>query len=495
MQTNAEQVLVRSQPEHEGIASQAILQWVEALETQIHEIHSFMLLRHGHVVAEGWWAPYQPDYLHLLFSVSKSFTSTAVGLAVADGHLSIDDPVLSFFPDEKPAEVSDFLAAMTVRHLLTMTTGHADDTWPIQVARADGDWIRAFLNAPVTHPPGTHFFYNTGASYILAAIVEKTTGIKLIDYLRPRFFEPLGIQTASWQESPQGIAVGGYGLSLTTEALARFGQLYLQKGKWGDRQILPEAWVEAATSTQFVGSNRYGPSDWSQGYGYQFWRCRHDAYQASGVFGQCCIVMPQQDAVLAITSGIDVFEVQQLLDLVWKFLLPAFESEQGVENTTEQEKLAKKLSNLTLTPEHSTSPSPQPFQATGRSYALDANPLNIEALTLDFTQIDSLVTFKTPGHEDTLCCGDGEWRRSQTNLFNLYNGPWLSDSPTPVMSSGGWVSNDCFSMIVRLVETPFFYRLTYHFVGDELLLEMQVNVTMEIQKNLLLTARLAVGVM
>ncbi|MEP7358170.1 MAG: serine hydrolase, partial [Anaerolineales bacterium] len=285
MHPTIENALPRSQPERQGIASPAILQFVEALDRQMHEMHSFMLLRHGQVVAEGWWSPYKSEDPHLLFSVSKSFTSTAVGLAVAEGRLSIDDRVLSFFPDERPSEAHDFLAAMTVRHLLTMTTGHAVDTWPFLVARSDGDWIKAFLNVPIVHPPGTHFLYNTGASYILAAIVQQTTGMKLIDYLQPRLFDPLGIQRATWQESPQGIAVGGYGLSLTTENLARFGQLYLQKGRWGDRQILAEAWVEAATSAQGPGRNNDSHSDWAQGYGYQFWRCRHGAYQASGVFG------------------------------------------------------------------------------------------------------------------------------------------------------------------------------------------------------------------
>src|SRR5579859_4673337 len=157
MRPTVEHALPRSQPEHAGIASPVILQFVEALESQMHEMHSFMLLRHGHVVAEGWWSPYRPEYPHLMFSVSKSFTSTAIGLAVAEGRLSIDDPILSFFLEDRPSEVSDFLAAMTVRHLLTMTTGHTDDTWSSQMALSDGNWINAFLRVPVVHKPGTHF--------------------------------------------------------------------------------------------------------------------------------------------------------------------------------------------------------------------------------------------------------------------------------------------------------------------------------------------------
>src|SRR5262249_13424451 len=151
-------------PEQQGITSAAILRFVEALEQQVHEMHSFMLLRHGHVVAEGWWSPYRSEHPHLLFSLSKSFTSTAVGLAIAEGRFSIDDPVMSFFPDEMPIDVSDHRAAMRVRHLLTMTSGQAVDTWALMVDRLDGNWIKGFFSVPVVHEPGTQFVYNTGAT-------------------------------------------------------------------------------------------------------------------------------------------------------------------------------------------------------------------------------------------------------------------------------------------------------------------------------------------
>ena len=287
--------------------------------------------------------------------------------------------------------------ALSVRHLLTMTTGHAVDTWPFLVGRSDGDWIRAFLEVPIVHPPGTHFLYNTGASYILAAIVQKTTGLKLMEYLQSRLFDPLGIQNATWQESPQGIAVGGYGLSLKTEDLARFGQLYLQKGRWGDRQILAEAWVEAATSAQVSERNNNAQSDWAQGYGYQFWRCRHGAYQASGVFGQGCLVLPQQEAVLVLTGGIDILEVQQLLDLVWTVLLPAFEPEQPAAEAALQNATAKRLSSLALSPVSNPAAASIPSHAAERTYAVDANALNLETIVLEFFSVGLPDPLQTAG--------------------------------------------------------------------------------------------------
>ena len=155
---------------------------------------------------------------------------------------------------------------------------------------------------------------------MLSAIVQKVTGMTVLDYLRPRLFEPLGIEHPTWETSPQGISAGGFGLSIRTEDIARFGQLYLQRGKWQGKQLVPAAWVEAATARQT--SNGSNPqSDWDQGYGYQFWRCRHGAYRGDGAFGQFCVVLPEQDAVIAITSGVK--DMQAVLNLVWDKLLPA----------------------------------------------------------------------------------------------------------------------------------------------------------------------------
>jgi CubicO group peptidase (beta-lactamase class C family) len=483
MHTKAKHDLQRAAPERQGVASSVLLQFVETLENQIHEIHSFMLLRHGAVVAEGWWSPYGREHPHMLFSLSKSFTSTAVGLAVTEGHFSIDDLVLSFFPDETPAEVSEPLAAMRVRHLLSMSTGHAVDTWSYMVERPDGNWIKGFFEVPVLHTPGTHFLYNTGATYMLSAIVQKTTGLKLMDYLTPRLFEPLGIENATWEESPQGINVGGIGLSMKTEDIARFGQLYLQKGMWQGRQLLSEAWITEATASQ-ISNGEGAESDWTQGYGYQFWRCRHGAYRGDGVFGQYCIIMPEQDAVLVITAGVDVFDMQQPLDLVWEILLPAMRVDALPEDVSAQEKLSEKLSSLSLPPVQGQAASPISSQISGRTYGVDINELKIETITLNFAGSGCTVKIKTAAGGETISCGYGMWQQGQTTLFN---NPWLF-ALTPIAASGAWTAEDRFTMIVRLYETPFFHTLVYHFVGDEMMVETRVNVSFESPKTLLLTA-------
>lgn len=310
--------LPRSTPEAQGVPSAAIRAFVEAADKRVGTMHSFMLVRHGHVIAEGWWKPQSPDTPHVLHSLSKSFTSTAVGLAIGEGRLSLDARVLSFFPEDAPAEPSENLRALRVRDLLTMSTGHESEP----KFGADSSWVRAFLAHPVPRPPGTHFLYNSPATYMASAIVQKVTGQTLVEYLRARLFEPLGIENPQWDSCPRGINVGGWGLHLRTEDIAKFGQLYAQHGRWNGRQLLPVTWVQQATAAQ-VANGTDPTKDWTQGYGYQFWRCRHDCYRGDGAFGQFCVVLPEFGAVLAMTA--DTKDMQGQLNLVWEHLRPAFQ--------------------------------------------------------------------------------------------------------------------------------------------------------------------------
>ena len=337
--------LPRSTPEAQGVSPAALRAFVEAADQKVGTMHSFMLVRHGQVVAEGWWKPESPETPHVLHSLSKSFTSTAVGLAIGEGKLSLDARVLSFFPDDAPAEPSENLRAMRVRDLLTMSTGHESEP----KLTPETPWVRSFLAHPVPRPPGTHFVYNSAATYMLSAIVQKVTGEKLIDFLKPRLFEPLGIENPQWDESPQGINVGGWGLRVRTEDIAKFGLLYARNGRWDGRQLLPETWAQQATAKQ-VANGSDPTKDWTQGYGYQFWRCRHGAFRGDGAFGQFCIVLPEFDAVLAMTA--DTKDMQGQLNLVWDHLLPALRAEPLPADPGAAASLAGLLSGLAVPASH-----------------------------------------------------------------------------------------------------------------------------------------------
>ena len=452
--------LPRSSPEAQGVRSAAVLAFVEAADQKLDSLHSFMLVRHGHIVAEGWWAPYSAESRHSLFSLSKSFTATAVGLAVAEGKLGVDDPVLKFFPDEAPVSPTANLKGMRLADLLRMSTGH--QTEPPR--RPTEPWAKSFLAHSVPFTPGTHFLYNTSATYMLSAAVQKATGETVLDYLRPRLFEPLGIENPTWETSPQGVTAGGYGLSIRTEDIAKFGQLYLQMGKWEGKQLVPEAWVEAATARQT--SNGSNPnSDWDQGYGYQFWRCRHGAYRGDGAFGQFCVVLPDQDAVVAITSG--VRDMQAVLNLVWNKLLPAMQPSPLPPDDEARVKLVGKLKGLSL---RLPAGSGAPPKVAGKTYAFPANDRKFESIALESGGKDGVVTLvaRVDGVERRVDCGRGTWRKGRA--------AWGRFPEQPAAASGAWTADDTFTAKVCFTETPFVVTVRLKFTGDEVRCESEANV-------------------
>ena len=464
----AETKLSRSTPEAQGMSSEAILSFLGAVDSAKLELHSLMVVRHGSVIAEGWWNPYSAELPHMLFSLSKSFTSSAVGMAVTEGRLSIDDAVISFFPDKVLDEISDNLAAMTVRDLLIMGTGHSEE---VNLWASDGDWVRAFLAHPVPHRPGSHFLYNTPATYVLAAIIEKLTGESLIDYLAPRLFEPLGIENPTWMRCPHGVCTGGYGLSIRTEDIAKFGQLYLQKGQWEGRQLIEPVWIEAATSKQI--SNGDDPTrDWTQGYGYQFWMARHGAYRGDGAFGQYCIVMPAQDAVVAITAGLG--DMQSVLNLVWEILLPAMGSETLPESES-TEALSDRLADLAL-----TMPASEPFSETferveGQEFRFAENEVCWTSLSVTRHEANLQFHLRSSKGDRNIVAGFENWFASHATIENRGSIAALRPEGGPSSSRASWINEHTLVIRSAETETPFVETFTLRFDGPKVELESNLS--------------------
>jgi len=474
------QSLPRSTPEQQGIASNAILAFVQRADSEVDAMHSFMLVRHGHVVAEGWWSPYDSATPHMLYSLSKSFTSTAVGLAIAEGKLSLDDQVMKFFPDETPAQPSTNLQSMRVRDLLRMATGHDRETlpwsWngnPDSAPPPAQTWTKTFLAQPVPFKPGTHFLYNSPATYMLSAIVQKVTGMTVLDYLRPRLFQPLGIDHPDWQASPQGISLGAFGLLIRTEDIARFGQLYLQKGRWNGRQLVPFSWVAAATSLE-VANGSSPESDWDQGYGFQFWRSRHNSFRGDGAFGQYCMVLPDADAVVVITSG--VRNMQSVMNLVWDVLLPAMGPRPLPANAAAQRRLSARLAGLTLHPPAGAKTGPL-TSVSGRWYTLPDSGSGPRAVAFDFGPLGPALLVRTAAGETRTPFGIGTWAKSRGG-FTDGIAEFLSVPPNPlVAASGAWTHDSVFTLKLALYQTPYGETLTFRFDGDRVVLDREYNVS------------------
>lgn len=467
--------LPRSTPEAQGISSADMKIFFDEIAKSKINFHSVMVVRHGHVVVEGWWAPFAPSLKHTLYSLSKSFTSTAVGLAIAEGRFTTETPVISFFPDDLPKEVSPYLSSMKVKHLLTMSTGHTKDTMPGRTDPQQSNWVKAFLEQPIEYEPGTHFWYNTGASYMLSAIVQKTTGQNLIQYLRPRLFDPLGIKGEDWEEDPRGINTGGYGLRIKTEDIARFGQLYLQKGKWEGKQIIPAAWVAEATTSQIDSSPQVirrpkAEDDWSQGYGYQFWRCRVGGYRADGAFGQFSLVLPDQDAVVAITG--ESFDMQASMNLVWNFLLPAMKGSKLAENSTAYRELQTQLKSLSMSPALGDAVSPTAAKISGKEFILDDNDFKAKSLSLKFADNVCSFTVKDDRGQHMILCGINQWKEQESDKLGvLFPVPSRTHMPGRFVASASWSDGNTLTIERRFIEAIHGDRLTCVFDDNKITLK------------------------
>jgi CubicO group peptidase (beta-lactamase class C family) len=475
------QTLERATPESLGIPSGAITAWIDELERIAPDYHSLMIVRHGRVAAEGWWAPNASNLDHALFSVSKSFTSTAVGLAIAAGHLGLDDAVVSFFPAEAPARISPNLAAMKVRHLLTMSTGQDQATIDGADFGDGRDLVRRFLAYPVADAPGTRFIYNTPATYMLSAIVQKCTGMNLVDYLQPRLFEPLGIERPTWEADADGVSMGGFGLRLRTEDVARFGQLYLQRGVWGGRQLVPAEWIEQATSLQIDTTPTLNPSpDWLQGYGFQFWRGRHGSFRGDGAFGQYCIVVPEADLVVAMTAGVGPMNLG--IESLWSLVLARLQPGPLPEDATSQQVLAARLADLRLVPHQGETSSPWEADLAGAEFAFAANEFGFDSIRLAFDAGGgTLFMGARNGPPGRLEFGRGEWRIGDCSALARWPGQsmaassfWLSK---PLAASATWPRPGCLELDVCLYSNAYRFTLTFDFSRPQLRLAVRVNVS------------------
>jgi hypothetical protein len=382
-----------------------------------------------------------------------------------------------------------------------MAVGHEKDP-TFEVVKHD-NWAKAFFDWPIPHAPGTKFVYNSAATYLCSAIVQKLTGQRIVAYLKPRLFDPLGIEGPTWEVCPRGICTGGWGLSIQTEGLAKFGQLYLQKGMWKGRQILPAKWIEEATTFKIQQPLPAKPArpnernDWLQGYCYQFWRAQHNAYRGDGAFGQFTVVMPDQDAVVVMTS--ESKNMQTQLDLVWEHLLPAMKEKPLPADSQAQANLKKTLSSLALNPPgwiatsgRDSVASQQPSRPEvaihqtvarifGKTFKLETNDLGLTSASFAFRKDGCVVTFKDARATHPIACGIERWQRGETALPGTPPRIISGGTPKPgtkhkLVASGTWKDENTFEMTWRYYETPHRDTVTCRFDGEKVAIEFVASI-------------------
>lgn len=362
---------VRATPESMGIESQAIEKVLSTIVREQKDVHSMLVLRDGVLVHEQYFAPYARDAQHEMFSCSKTFTSMLIGIAQGKKLLNLQDTVRSFFPEVAVEHPSANLDAMTIRDLLMMGTGHAKDTWGALSQSGQEDWAQVFLNLPVEYAPGTHFVYNTGATYMLSAILTKVTGRSALDLAQEWIFSRIGIEGARWDACPKGISLGGVGLSVRPVDMARFGLLIANEGAWEGEQIIPADYIREARAKQIDNNTGNPDPNWCAGYGYQMWRCRFGAFRADGMGGQYIVMDLERKLVVVFTSalGSDIGVPLQYLE---NLLLPGVHAQSLPEN-------ARAYASLTRLARELAHPAPAaaPENVPWGEYALEENPLGI----------------------------------------------------------------------------------------------------------------------
>ena len=450
--------LPRSHPSAQGVDARGLLAFLDAAERDGLGLHSLIIARHGQVVTEGWWSPYSADRVHLGYSLSKTLTATAVGFLAHEGRLSLEDLVLDHFPDIDRATVPRGWHEVRIKHCLSMTVGHEVDAWMQVFDRVSGsdwadsqDWVPRVFAIEPTREPGTVFAYNQVATYLLSVIVRRLAGVGIAEVLRPRLLTPLGLPDIPWHRDPLGRELGFSGAHLPTEAIASIAQLYLDRGRWEGRQLLPESWVDEATvAFGPLNTDPAADEDWRRGYGYSFWMQRH-GYRGDGAYGQYLVVLPDHETVVAITS--EVARMQSTLDALWEHVVPAL----GGSGTAEAEaELAARLASLEFPPLGGDALGPEYAEFT-RS---DASDLAAEyaAVSVSRDGPDHVLGLNRAGEWLRITVGTGEWRESE--LVG-------SGATLPVVASGGWVDEDTYRAEVIAIETPHRFRVEARLRGAD----------------------------
>ncbi|AZS42951.1 6-aminohexanoate-dimer hydrolase [Microbacterium oleivorans] len=459
--TSTSSSLPRSTPSAQGVDAAGVDRLIDAISQTDTEMHSLMVVRHGHVIAEGWWAPFAPDLKHLVYSLSKTFTSAAAGLAIAEGRFGLDDVMVDHFPELVPDDLDEKYRRYLVRHALTMASGHESEALDRAAAASrevGGDVLGGFFRVAPDREPGSVFAYSQPTIYGVGRLVAKTTGGTILDYLRPRLLDPLGIDEAQWMMLGD-VEMGFSGIHVFTESLAKTGQLMLDGGRWQGEQILDPEWVATATSKQMDNDTAHrgpgapDPIDWQQGYGFQYWMNRH-GFRGDGAYGQFIIVWPEEDAVIITTA--ETIDMQTLLNLITEHLRPAMT---GAGTDEADAALAERLSSLALPlPDDAGTGFSGTFEVDATVYPpgpfTSGGPVpGAERVEVSETGDGWAIRFVGDGVDATLPVGRGDW----------VSGEWPAPADgldaVPFRSVAGVDADGVWHARLRMIQTPHALRV------------------------------------
>ncbi len=464
-------------PEEVGVSSKEIQAFIDECIEKGRELHSITVIRHGKIACEIYRDPFKPEYRHMMYSVSKSFTSTAIGFAVEEGYLTVDTRFVDIFPEARTDKEDEYLEEMTIEDLLTMRSGK---NVSVLLDRTKDRWFKDIIGSPWISEPGTEFLYISENMYLLCCCIHKLVGMSVIDYLRPRLFEPLGMDDPFWEKCPSGVEAGGWGLMITGEDLAKFTFCYQQMGKFGGKQVIPEWWVKEATAYHADNSAASEGLDSVAGYGYCFWRNGgvENSYRADGMFCQFGLVFPDYDACISMTGG--EIDEQAMRDVLWNHIPKAFiDADKKAESTPivapAFPKLAPKPRSLALENriEGKKIKFRKPIVVNVIGYPVSVVPLpalfiaadkagNISDVTFNFRENDMQMSWAEGDEINSIAIGlDGEYRWDDIVLGGM---------PFTTCSTGCWNSENELEVHIRCVEAVAERIINFKFNGDNVIM-------------------------
>ena len=446
----------------DGVSKQDIADYLKKAQESGISIHGLEIYRGDALLVRLAPPPYEPTDKRQLYSLSKSFCSTAFGFCVTDGLVSLDTRVLEVFPDKAPALVSPWIETLTFRHVISMNAGFERCTFPEVKFSADG--VKTFLSLVQKYEPGTHFVYNTGATYVIGAAVERLTGERLMDFLQRRFFTPAGITGNRWHTTADGIAEGGCGLHASIDDIAALGRLYLNKGVYEGKRYLSEEWVKDASS--FISDNSMnGSPDWCAGYGCQFWRNAREGFRGDGAMGQLCVVLPESNLVVAQVA--ECFDMQKEMDLLFEM-----KDHLSDPDTTDDAAFDAFLGGMYT--EFTTPDRALPHE--NETYVCEKNVQGITQFSLRKEEDKLRFTFCDGERVQSILAGRGEW------VDNRFRGKYMR--PTLRMLADGKEDDIRVAACYRLTETgvelamrnrycPHFMKYIFTMEGDTVTLRFE----------------------
>jgi CubicO group peptidase (beta-lactamase class C family) len=465
-----------SVPESVGVSSKHILNFLEKAEKNGVMLHSVLMMRRGKVIAEGYYSPFTQNTMHRMYSVSKTFASTAIGLLADEGRISLDDRVSGYFKDKLPGNPHPYILEMSIRDLLKMATPHTTTTY----TEKDRDWVWTFFNTRPSHPPGTVFNYDTSGSHVLTALVERVTGRPFLEYLKDKVLRDLGFSESAWCiKAPEGYSWGGSGVICTTRDTARLALLYMNKGRIGDRQYISEEYVQAAASRQ-IDNAVSGHRDYmhGNGYGYQIWILRDGAYAFCGMGGQLAICIPKEEFLFVCTGDIQgsAHYYAGIYELLWNEIVERLQPVALPEDEAAATQLMHKLNTLrVVNPLIGETCSPWQEKVNGLRYALDPNPMGIERIGVEFSGKEGTLFIETQEEEKCIKFGMEDYAEGyfpQTNYFGNTIGIPKGEM-YKCIAAARWTQEDKLVIRCYIIDDYFGnLAITLGFKGEELGLNM-----------------------